>query len=68
MDQVVLEEVPCDNTVGPMRADGPVHNESSEDILSNAPLKDNQFFVVPAYWSKPCLTFCALPFPKPFMK
>jgi aspartyl-tRNA(Asn)/glutamyl-tRNA(Gln) amidotransferase subunit C len=47
MDQLVLTEAPCDNAPGFMRHDGPAHNESSDDIIRNAPLKDNHFFVVP---------------------
>lgn len=47
MDQLTLEDTLPENSQCPLRCDGPVHNEPSADVLSNAPLKDNNFFVVP---------------------
>jgi aspartyl-tRNA(Asn)/glutamyl-tRNA(Gln) amidotransferase subunit C len=47
MDHLSLEDTPVESSPCPMRCDGPAVNESSDDILSNAPLKDQQFFVVP---------------------
>ena len=47
MDHLNLGDIPVESSSCPMRRDGPAVNESSDDVLSNAPLKDHQFFVVP---------------------